>query len=206
MGPMAGGRFHVLAVAVLGMVLGSGTPAAGAEEEHPGRAVFVSKGCAVCHEERAVLQAPHVSVLRRGRSLFQLAADMWNHAPLMWANLPEPGLKWPRLTPREMAALALYLNGTAPNDPQPNLERGQVMLVEKGCVRCHTLGGQSERVAKDLVRHVRFDADIAWVAAMWNHAPTMIALGPERRVEYPHFERAELADLIGTLREMGKPR
>jgi hypothetical protein len=131
---------------------------------------------------------------------------MWNHAPFMWANLPEPGLKWPRLTPREMAALAVYLNGATPKDPQPNLGRGQVMLVEKGCARCHPLGGQGERVARDLARHVRFDSNIAWVSAMWNHAPTMIAVGSQRGVEYPQFEPEELVDLIGFLREMGKSR
>ena len=206
MGTTAGIRFRCIALIVLGFIVGAERPLAQAGEESPGRAVFVSKGCAICHEERAVLQAPHVSVLRRDRSLFRLAADMWNHAPLMWANLSEPGLKWPRLTPREMAALGLYLNGSAPKDPKPNLGRGQVMLVEKGCSRCHSLDGQGQRAAKDLVRHVRFDSNIAWVAAMWNHAPTMIALGAERGVEYPYFEPEELVDLIGFLRKMGKPR
>ena len=203
---VAGVRWHLLAVAVLGMALGSGPPAARAAEEEPGRAVFVAKGCAVCHEERAVLQAPHVSSLRRDRPFFELAAAMWNHAPLMWANLSEPGLRWPRLTAREMAALALYLKSSPQRNDPPNLSRGQAILVEKGCARCHAVQGRGETVARDLVRHVRFDSSIAWAAAMWNHAPAMLAAGTERRLEYPQFRAAELADLIGFLRELGKPR
>ena len=206
MKPVAVVRCDLLFVATLGMLLGFTAPATGAEGEHPGRAVFVSKGCATCHEERAVLQAPHLSVLRKDRSLVQLTAAMWNQAPIMWANLQDPGLRWPRLTAREMAALAQYLNGAAPEDPSPDLGRGQVVLVEKGCARCHSPGGEGGNAAKDLLRRVRFDSKAAWAAALWNHAPTMLALAAERGAEYPLMQPGELADLIGFLREMARPR
>jgi cytochrome c551/c552 len=191
---------HLLGVATLGIALGSVAPPAGAAEEHPGRAVFVSKGCATCHEERAVLQAPHLSVLRRDRSLFEFAAGMWNHAPLMWANLSDPGLKWPRLSPREMADLGSYLNGSDPSDPPPNRGRGQLVLVSKGCLTCHALGGPRGTAAKDLAGKFLLDSDAAWAAAMWNHTPTMIALGTEKGIEYPSLEWKDMVDLIGFLR------
>jgi len=177
-----------------------------AAEEAPGRAVFVAKGCALCHEERAVLQAPHVSALRKDRSLFELATGLWNHAPMMWANLSEPGLRWPRLTSREVADLARYLNGAAPPDPPPNLARGQLSLLEKGCLGCHTVAGRGQKQGKDLTRLARHDSDEAWVAALWNHAPTMLALHAERRMAYPTFRENELADVVGFLRRPSPPR
>ena len=196
-----------VALAILGIVTNTRW-LAGAEagEDPPGRAVFLAKGCAVCHEERAVLQAPHVSVLQKDRSLFELATGMWNHAPMMWANLSEPALRWPRLSPREVAELARYLNGAAPPDPPPNLARGQLSLLEKGCLTCHPARGQGQKTAKDLLRQIRFDSSEAWVAALWNHAPTMLALQHEKRVSYPTFEGNDLADIIGSLRGSARPR
>jgi len=206
MKPLVGSACRLLAVATLGMALGSVALPAAAAEEQPGRVVFVSKGCATCHEERAVLQAPHLSVLRKDRSLFQLSAGMWNHAPLMWANLPEPGLKWPRLSSREMAVLGSYLNGSEPKDPPPDREHGQVVLVSKGCLTCHALGGPRGTAARDLAGKFSLDSDAAWAAALWNHAPTMIAMAAEKGIAYPSIEWKELVDLVGFLRTNDKHR
>ncbi len=196
-----------VALGIAGIVSSAQGPArAEAGEEPPGRAVFVAKGCAICHEERAVLQAPHLSVLRKDRSLFELGSRMWNHTPFMWANLVEPGLRWPRLTAREVADLARYLNGGAPSDPAPHLAHGQLMLMEKGCLTCHTVRGQGQKERKDLTRQARFDSNEAWIATLWNHAPTMFALKSEKRIAYPTFEGKELADLIGFLRWPATPR
>ncbi len=53
-----------IALMMLAIGLGTGWPVADAGEEPAGRAVFVAKRCAVCHEERAVLQAPDLKALR----------------------------------------------------------------------------------------------------------------------------------------------
>ena len=206
MRPTACLRFGFLALMLLGFMVVTARPSARAGEEPAGRVVFVSKGCAVCHEERAVLQAPHLSALRQDRSLFALAAAMWNHAPTMWANLPEAGVRWPRLAPRELADLAAYLNGASQADPPPNVSRGQVILYQKGCLNCHTVGLGGLKVAKDLGERISFGSDEAWIAALWNHAPTMFLLKAEKGLEYPSFDRQEMKDMVGFLRDAGRPR
>jgi cytochrome c len=198
-------RWHGVALLAVGILLGLRPPMAAAEDPL-GRAIFLSKGCAICHEERAVLQAPHISVLRKDRSFFELAAGMWNHAPMMWANLPEPGLRWPRLTSREMADLAVYLDGSSPKDPAPNVGQGQLLLVEKGCLACHTADGQGQKTAKDLLRQVRLDSNEAWAAALWNHAPSMLAARVDTAREYPHLDAKDIADMVGFLRRTGRGR
>jgi mono/diheme cytochrome c family protein len=153
-----------------------------------------------------VLQAPHLSVLRRERSLFDLAADMLNHAPLMWANLPEAELRWPRLTPQDVASLAAYLNPTNRANPPANVSRGQRALYQKGCLTCHTVKGQGQKVARDLGGLTRLDSNEAWIAALWNHTPSMLAERGRRAMPYATFEGQELVDLIGFLREEGRIR
>ena len=200
-------RLRTLLVAcwMLGM-LAVPVATSGAAEESRGREVFVAKQCNICHEERAVLQAPHLSRLRKDRTLFQLITDMWNHAPMMWANLPEPGLRWPRLSAAEMADLAVYLNGSAPKDPAPDRRRGQIVLTRKHCLACHTMGGQGAGLARESGHLPRLEQDAAWAAALWNHAPKMLAQTPEKKVEYPTIEWKELVDLIGFLRDGLRPR
>jgi len=115
-----------------------------AAEEAPGRAVFVAKGCALCHEERAVLQAPHVSALRKDRSLFELATGLWNHAPMMEARMHESGLPWPKFEGRDMNDLLAYIQSLAaepnPNVPQSDeaARRGKLLFEGKAaCTTCH---------------------------------------------------------------------
>ena len=39
---------------------------------------------------------------------------------------------------------------------------------------------------------------------MWNHVPTMLAVAPEDRIEYPSFVGREMIDLLGFLRQMSR--
>jgi cytochrome c551/c552 len=192
-------RRGLVVLGIVGAVL-AGRPASAAEEA-AGRAVFIAKGCAVCHEERAVLQAPHLSALRRDRTFFQLSTDLWNHAPIMWANLSEPGLRWPRLTASEVTALAAYLNGAAPSDAAPDRRHGQLVLTQKQCLACHSLGGQGRGQAREMTLLPHLDRDAVWIAGLWNHIPSMIVQTPVQKVAYPTFEGQELRDLIGFLRD-----
>lgn len=195
---------RIFVLVLLGVGVATGWSAAQTANESPGRVVFLEKKCAVCHEERAVLQAPHLSVLRRERSLFDLAAGMLNHAPLMWANLPEAEVRWPRLTPRDVANLAAYLNPITQPDPPPNLGRGQRALYQKGCLTCHTVKGQGQKVARDLGGLMRLESNEAWIAALWNHTPSMLAEKGRRGMPYATFDRQEMVDLIGFLRDAGR--
>lgn len=181
------------------------TLAQGAEVP-PGRGVFVAKGCARCHEERAVLQAPHVSALRRNRPLFDLATAMWNHAPMMWANLFDAGLSWPHLTAREMADLAFYLGGPKTADRAADPERGHLLFGQKGCFLCHAFEREGRTRLRDLRGVDRLGSDAAWAAALWNHAPSMMAVAAEGRLEYPFLEAKDLADIVVFLRNLSRPR
>ncbi len=73
-----------------------------------GRAVFVSKKCSTCHEERASAET-QVHRLPGRMSLITLAAALWDHGPQMMAATQEAGLDWPELTSDQIVDLAAYL-------------------------------------------------------------------------------------------------
>ena len=73
-----------------------------------GRAVFVSKRCSTCHEERGSA-GTHVNQLPGRMSLIALATALWNHGPQMMAAIQRDGLDWPELTNDQIVDLGAYL-------------------------------------------------------------------------------------------------
>jgi len=74
-----------------------------------GRRVFVSKGCAGCHEN-ASSGAPNLGGGAKHFSGPVMTAVLWRHGPTMLAHMQASGVKWPRLTAEDMSALIAYLN------------------------------------------------------------------------------------------------
>jgi mono/diheme cytochrome c family protein len=74
-----------------------------------GRRVFVSKGCAGCHEN-AASGAPNLFSGARHFSGPVMTAVLWRHGPAMLERMKATGVKWPRLSAEDMSALIAYLN------------------------------------------------------------------------------------------------
>ena len=171
-----------------------------------GEATFVAKQCAQCHRPRAAQGlGPALEDLRRPQGAYELTGRFWNHAPAMFTVLKMEGVTWPAFDAGEMADVMAYLGADPARDRAPNLVKGQMTLVSKGCLKCHAFRGEGARVAPDLAeRRDDFAPPAAWAAKMWRHTPRMAAKASERGILYPRFTGDEMVNMIAFLRKAGE--
>ncbi len=167
-----------------------------------GERLFVSKSCARCHHAAAQAgSGPALETLRRPQGSWELAGRMWNHMPAMFMMLTQEGLAWPQITVPEMSDLMAYLMAQPARDPAPDVLRGQLALIAKGCLKCHAFRREGARIAPDLADpRPAYRTPEAWAAAMWTHTPRMAAIALKRGILYPRFSGDELVNLVGFLR------
>lgn len=93
------------------------------------------------------------------------------------------------------AAHAMRLAVALPENPSA----GARVFVEKGCARCHALGGNGRRMGPDLGR-IRLPGSVLDLAgAFWNHAPVMREKMLDMKIARPQFNDREMADLLAFL-------
>jgi mono/diheme cytochrome c family protein len=194
---------------VVGAALVAAATLAGAEppgDATRGREAFTAKECARCHVPRGQPGVgPELEQLRRPQGAFVLAGRLWNHAPAMFTALRLGDLRWPQISVAEMADLMTYLEADPARDPPPDPARGQVTLLRKGCLKCHSLRGEGARLAPDLsARRAAYDSAAAWAATMWTHTPAMAAKAIEIGMLYPRFADDEMSNLVSFLRTNAK--
>lgn len=95
-----------------------------------------------------------------------------------------------------------------PDDPLA----GAKIFEQKGCIKCHTLGGEGGLIGPDLGKIYLKGSlyDIAGV--LWNHAPIMSERMQELKIQRPLFTPQEMSNLIAFLSayqyyltELGRP-
>src|SRR3989304_2637893 len=95
-----------------------------------------------------------------------------------------------------------------PEDPLA----GARIFEQKGCVKCHALGGEGGRIGPDLGKIYLKGSlyDIAGI--LWNHAPIMRERMQELKIQRPEFTPQEMSNLIAFLSayqyylaQLGKP-
>jgi len=108
-------------------------PDAVPEEPLKGRELFLSKGCVKCHAVRGEggRIGPDLGKGFFARSLTQMAALMWNHAPVMRVKTRELKLSWPSFKEKEMGELVAYLYYLNYFDEPGNPEEGRRLVREK---------------------------------------------------------------------------
>ncbi len=194
----------VLFTAVLLLLLAdfvwSAEPPEGDREQ--GRRLFEEKGCIQCHVPSGKPKeiGPPLATLQRRQGLLELAGRLWNHAPAMQQEFAERGKAWPTLSTREMADLAAFLLARPGADPPGSETRGQVLLLKKGCLKCHAFFGEGAGVGPDLTRSSVYDSPLELATGVWDHAPKMRAKAEQLGTEYPRFEADEMVDLVAFLK------
>ena len=198
-------------LAALGLAAAVLAVASAARAEPPGdaargRATFTAKECARCHLPAGQSGVgPALEQLRRPQGAFLLAGRLWNHVPAMFTILKIENLQWPQIGATEMADLMTFLEADPARDPAPDLSKGQIMLLRKGCLKCHSLRGEGARLAPDLsAKRASYDSAMAWAARMWQHTPAMAAKAMELGVLYPRFAEDEMLNLVAFLRSSAK--
>ncbi len=182
--------------------IGASQPVMAGGDPENGRALFGHKHCDRCHVPRGQQGAgPPIEELRRPQGEMELAGRLWNHVPAMFSSLAVKGVEWPRLSLPEMADLMAYLQADAARDPSPDLFRGQVILMRKQCLKCHSLRREGGPVKPDLAeRREDYESAAAWAVTMWTHTPRMAEMATRQGVPFPRFAGDEMVNLIGLLR------
>jgi mono/diheme cytochrome c family protein len=150
-----------------------------------GEALFKSKGCAACHLPGSALAARI-----KGRTLTDISAAMWNHAPRMPA---QPA----HFDSGEMRELLSYLWARQFFEDAGDAGRGKRVFTAKHCAACH--GGTSV----DAPKLAGSFTGIVMASALWHHGPKMLEKMQGQGVRWPRFDGREMSDLIAYLNSRG---
>src|SRR5262245_23518326 len=192
---------------------GTGGPTEGPIYVLPGRAdngrrLFVDKRCVECHraEGQGAKVGPDLGERAVRRSTLDFAAEMWNKAPRMLAEMKPRGIVAPQLRPEEMADIIGYLHSVRYFAESGQIQRGWAVATNKGCLTCHALtSGERDKPASDLTR-VRLTTPAAVLAALWNHAVVTAPAPGGGKLAWPEFRAEEMADLFALLMSFSRPR
>ena len=173
-----------------------------------GEQVFASKQCAHCHRATDPPGVgPRLGELRRPQGAYELTGRFWNHAPAMFTALQQERLPWPAIDERAMTDLMAYLQADPARDPAAQPRRGAMVLVKKGCLKCHRFRGEGSNIAGDLAeRRDDYGSPARWAVTVWSHTPRIAQKAIERGIQYPRFTGDEMTHLLGFLRTGGEAR
>jgi mono/diheme cytochrome c family protein len=160
--------------------------------------VFAQKGCGKCHALRGFGGGigPDLGRIETGKSFFELGAAMWNHLPRMGERMREARIERPTFTARELSELTAFLFTAQYYDELGDPKVGEKLYAEKGCVRCHEVGGAGGSVGPRLDPLKRANSPVLVAAAMWNHGPQMAEAMKAQGIPRPAFAGREMVDLV----------
>jgi len=174
-----------------------------------GKYVFNEKGCNNCH--------PLTSKGKEGESGLDqfpqnispvfLSQTIWNHGPVMMAQMVKIGMKWPVFEGAEMMDLLEYIKMNAKGSKETafiipgNPKEGKQVFISKGCIKCHAIRGEGGKVADDLGKKAKtFYKGLTQIASiMWNKGPIVFAKMAQTETGIPKFTPKEMADLMAYL-------
>ncbi len=162
-----------------------------------GSELFHYKGCNNCHTV-GTEEPRKINLLAAGRargSMAEIAASMWNHAPLMYRRSQTDKVAMPVFAGEEMNDLVAYLFWSGFFQSTGNSGRGRRVFTAKNCASCHTPNG----AAPDLAQYRGQVSPVFMTAALWTHGPQMLQARRQKGLGWPNFTGPEMADLIAYL-------
>src|SRR3972149_3807719 len=173
-----------------------------------GRELFLAKGCIRCHAVRGEggTIGPDLGRGFLSRSLIQMGALMWNHAPGMREKMKQLKIPWPSFKGKEMADLVAYLYYLDYFDEPGDPMAGRRLIRGKECLRCHTIGGGGGRIGPNLDKMKAYASAIFMAQAMWNHGPPMVKKMAELGLSPPSLEGKEMVNLLAYIRAASEIR
>jgi len=179
-------------------------------EPTQGRLVFNEKHCSNCHPPsgKGKEGEPGLDQLPQNISPVYLSEMIWNHGPVMIAQMVKLGIKWPTFEGTEMMDLLEYIKeNTKRGSKEPafitpgNPREGKRVFTAKGCIKCHAIRGEGGTGGGDLGKKAKaFYKSLTQIASsMWNKGPTVLAKMAQTQTGIPKFTSKEMADLIAYL-------
>jgi len=157
-----------------------------------GRALFRDKGCVNCHGSEAALAGR-----LRGRTMTEIAAEMWDHGPRMAALDAPPAV----FQPGEMRELLSYVWAQQFFEDARDPARGRRVFVSKGCAGCHenAASGSPAAGAPNLAALSQRFSGPAMTAVLWRHGPAMLARMRASSIPWPRLSAQDMSALIAYL-------
>jgi cytochrome c len=174
-----------------------------------GRSIYNEKGCGTCHPllGKGKEGEPGLDQFPQNISPVFLTQSIWNHGPVMIANMVKLGIRWPIFDGTEMMDLLEYIKLNAKGAKETafitpgNPREGKKVFASKGCIKCHAVRGEGGKEAEDLGKRAKtFYKSLTQIASsMWNKGPAVLGKMSQTPLGIPKFTSKEMADLIAYL-------
>lgn len=171
-----------------------------------GKALFATKGCALCHSfygKGGAGMGPDLGNSDLRGSVTLLAGRMWNHWRGMTAAMEAQGMSTPTFQGEELADLFAYIVVTRYDGPAGDRAKGRTAYTEKGCSSCHGEDGAGG-IGPALRSLTTGESRERIASRMWNHAPKMGVTMTSQQIPWPRFDASELAGMLAFLAEEWK--
>jgi mono/diheme cytochrome c family protein len=167
-----------------------------------GWTLFRQKGCISCHAIRGEggTAGPDLGSDRPlPRTLTQVAGQMWNHSPEMWATMKAKGMERPTFEGPEMADLIAFLYSARYFELGGTPLIGQELFNERKCGRCHGTDARGGEFGPSLRKGDRLLTPVNLAQALWAHGPRMYAKAQELGLGWPTLNEGDLSHLLAFL-------
>jgi mono/diheme cytochrome c family protein len=174
-----------------------------------GQYLFKEKGCSNCHPltGRGKEGEPGLDQFPQSISPVYLSEMIWNHGPVMIAQMVKLGMKWPSFEGTEMMDLLEYIKTNARGPKETafltpgNPREGRQVFITKGCVRCHAIRGEGGKGGEDLGKRAKllYKSLTQIASILWDKGPTVLAAMAQTQTGIPKFTPKEMADLLAYL-------
>jgi len=205
-----GGFFMKLGIAILTGIIGvllfgvstSAVAQILPEDPSKGAELFKSKGCVTCHaiQGKGGTVGPDLGRILIGETQLDLAAELWNHTPVMIEGMKQAGFAKITLTGKEITEITTYLYFLRYFDEPGNAEAGEILFDQKGCLSCHPVLGRGRDGEPGLVEFPRNASPVFLSQAMWNHSLRMMARMVRVGKKWPDFNETEMMDTVAYIR------
>ncbi len=168
-----------------------------------GRITFEEKKCIACHAVGGFggTAGPDLSRDQYFGSSIELATIIWNHSPQMNRKFRQLRMDRPKLTEAEMLDLLGFLYYLRYLGEPGSVANGKSLLASKGCMGCHSNGGEGGTIGPDFKKIQKYSAPLYLVQAMWNHGPAMQEQIRKGKMNYPILSGQDIVDIASYLRQ-----